>query len=158
MSVNRAAEMLDGDTRLQIERKFNAPLERVWRAWTAAPDMMAWLGPPGSEVYKVDADVRVGGAYTLQMRAANGDEHCLRGVYREVIERERLVFTWAWHTTPERESLVTIQFSTEGGQTRLRLMHERFADRKAAVAHGTGWTSSLDRLQECLAQEPSYPE
>ena len=36
------------------------------------------------------------------------------GVYREVCPNEKLVFTWAWRSTPERESLVTVHLKTDG--------------------------------------------
>ena len=48
-------------------------------------------------------DVRVGGRYAVSFSTENGEQHEVGGVYREVIPDEKLVFTWAWRTMPERE-------------------------------------------------------
>ena len=57
---------------------------------------------------RAEADARVGGRYRIVMRTSDGEEHDVSGVYREVVPNEKLVFTWAWRSTPERESLVTV--------------------------------------------------
>ena len=54
-------------------------------------------------------DARVGGRYAIIGYTAD-DTHHVSGVYREVAPNEKLVFTWAWRTMPERESLVPITF------------------------------------------------
>jgi len=51
--------------------------------------------------------------------------------YREIVPNARLVFSWAWHTTPERESQVTVSLLSEGGGTLLTLHHEQFFDEAA---------------------------
>ena len=77
----------------------------------------------------------------------NGEYHEVGGVYREVVPDEKLVFTWAWHTTPERESLVTITIKPDGDGTLLTLHHEQFFDRGRPRRPRTGWTGSLDKLE-----------
>ena len=62
----------------------------------------------GAKSLRAEADVRVGGRYRIVVRTPDGEEHDVSGVYREVVPNEKLVFTWAWRSTPERESLVTI--------------------------------------------------
>ena len=68
---------------------------------------------------------------------------------------ERLVFSWAWHSTPERESLVTISIKPDGGGTLLTFHHEQFADEAARDNHERGWTELLDKLESYLAPEAS---
>ena len=85
------------------------------------------------------------------MKSPDGEEHDVSGVYREVIPNERLVYTWAWKSTPERESLVTVELREKGDATELTLTHERFADSEARDRHQEGWTGCLDRLQRALA-------
>ena len=80
------------------------------------------------------------------MYAASGETHRVGGTYREVEPQRRLVYTWAWESTPERESLVTVEFVRSGDGTDLVLTHERFADRDARDRHGVGWSACLDRL------------
>ncbi|WP_368855368.1 SRPBCC domain-containing protein, partial [Enterobacter hormaechei] len=59
---------------------------------------------------------------------------------------ERLVFTWAWRSTPERESLVTVTLSPDGGGTLLTLTHAQFFDEEACDRHRRGWSEALDRM------------
>ena len=82
---------------------------------------------------------------------ADGEEHDVSGVYREVVPNQKLVFTWAWRTTPERESLVTVTFKPDGDGTLLTLLHEQFFDEAARDRHAYGWTGTLDKLEKFFA-------
>ena len=87
------------------------------------------------------------------MRSADGVDHWLRGVYREIVEPERLVFTFAWEDTsgkPGHETLVTVTFAEHDGKTKLTLHQADFASITARAEHQDGWTESLDRLEEYL--------
>jgi len=84
------------------------------------------------------------------MRAPGGEEHDVGGVFHEVVENRKLVFTWAWRTTPERQSLVTIEFAPDGAATALTLTHEQFADEEARDRHLGGWNGALDKLAAFL--------
>lgn len=131
---------------LTITRKLAASPERCFRAWTDPQALMRWFGPGAAEVVSAEADPRVGGRYRVVMRAPGGEEHDVSGEFREVVANRRLVFTWAWRSTPERQSLVTIEFVPEGGATALTLTHEQFADEAARDRHHHGWTGSLEKL------------
>jgi Uncharacterized conserved protein len=96
-------------------------------------------------------DLRAGGRYRIVMHAPSGEEHDVGGVYREVIPNEKLVFTWAWKSTPERESLVTITFKADGGGTVMTLMHEQFFDEAARDSHQGGWNGAFVKLEKYLA-------
>ena len=74
------------------------------------------------------------------------------GVYREVVPDSRLVFTWAWHSTPERQSLVTVTVAKDGEGTLLTLNHAEFFDEQARDGHQRGWTGTLQRFAEYLAE------
>jgi len=97
-----------------------------------------------------ETDVRVGGRFRVVMHTAD-DTHDVSGVYREVVPDQKLVFTWAWRTTPERESLVTILLRPDGDGTLLTLIHEQFFDELARDRHGQGWTGALDKLEAYVA-------
>jgi uncharacterized protein YndB with AHSA1/START domain len=68
------------------------------------------------------------------------------------VPNRKLVFTWAWRTTPERESLVTVTFKPDEGGTILTLLHEQFHDEVACANHNRGWTQSLDSLERYIEQ------
>jgi uncharacterized protein YndB with AHSA1/START domain len=112
-----------------------------------------WFGPAeasGSSVH-AEMDVRPGGHYRISFKTEDGEYHEVGGVYREVVPDSRLVFTWAWHSTPERQSLVTITVAKDGDGAILTLQHEQFFDDKARDGHKRGWTGTLDKLERYLA-------
>jgi uncharacterized protein YndB with AHSA1/START domain len=94
----------------------------------------------------VRLDPRVGGRFEIAFRTPDGERHDVGGTYREVVPGERLVFTWAWKSTPERQSLVTISLAEDGAGTMLTLRHEQFFDEAARDRHRTGWTELLEKL------------
>jgi uncharacterized protein YndB with AHSA1/START domain len=96
-------------------------------------------------------DVRVGGRFRISFKDQDGEYHEVGGTYREVVPNERLVFSWAWHSTPERESLVTITLKRDGEATMLTLHHERFFDEKARDGHERGWSGTLEKLARYLS-------
>jgi uncharacterized protein YndB with AHSA1/START domain len=138
---------------LTLKRRLNAPPAKVWAAWTDPQKIAHWFGPAQTEGGSVRAelDVRVGGRYRASFTTADGCYHEVGGVYREVVPNQRLVFSWAWHSTPERESLVTVSLKPDGAGTLLTLQHEQFFDQAAADGHRNGWTGSLDRLEKFVA-------
>jgi uncharacterized protein YndB with AHSA1/START domain len=81
------------------------------------------------------------------------EEHFVSGTYREIVPGEKLVFTWAWRSTPERESLVTVLVRPAEGGTELTLKHEQFFDDTARDMHRQGWEGALDKLVELFATE-----
>jgi len=101
-------------------------------------------------VVLAETDVRVGGRYHIAFVTDDGERHDVSGVYREVVEHRKLVFTWAWRTTPERESLVTVALEPADGGTRLRFRHEQFFDETARDNHRRGWTGTFRRLDRFL--------
>lgn len=139
------------DTRFVVERRFAAAPARVWEAWTQAAALGTWFGPDGIEIVEVEVDLRVGGHYRIVMQASDGERQEVGGTYQEIAPLEKLVFTWAWQSTPERESLVTVALSPEGSGTSLSITHERFNDRAAAERHLQGWTSSLRKMAALLS-------
>ena len=136
---------------LTIKRRFKASPAKVFAAWTNPEKMKTWMGPEGVQGIHCEIDPRTGGRYRLVMRAPNGEEHDVSGIYREVTPNEKLVFTWAWKSTPERESLVTVQFKADGDGTMLTLTHEQFFDEAARDHHQHGWAGSLDKLERFVA-------
>ncbi len=136
---------------LTLKRRLAAPAEKVYAAWTKPEQIVKWFGPDSGKVTKAETDVRVGGRYTLVFHSEDGEEHSVSGVYREVKPNEKLVFTWAWRSTPERESLVTILIKPDDEGAILTLTHEQFFDEAARDRHQYGWTGSLNKLEKLFA-------
>ena len=138
---------------LRIERHYAASPEQVWRAWTDPQALAAWFGPGEmNSVTLAQTDVRVGGRFRVAFRMPDGETHDVSGVYREVQAPRRLVFTWAWKSTPERESLVRVALEPQQGGTLMRFVHEQFFDVAARDSHEGGWRPTFDKLATYLLQ------
>ncbi len=136
---------------LTLKRHIKASPAKVFAAWTDGAQLARWMGPQGVTTLRADIDAQVGGRYAILMRSPDGEEHHVSGVYREVEPDRRLVFTWAWRSTPERESLVTVALKPDGDGTMLTLTHEKFFDEDARDHHQHGWSGALDKLEAIFA-------
>jgi uncharacterized protein YndB with AHSA1/START domain len=81
----------------------------------------------------------------------DGEDIEVFGIVREVVPNAKLVYTWAWRGTPDRESLVTVEFKPDGRGTLLTLTHEHFYDEPARDRHQAGWNGVLDKLELFVA-------
>ena len=137
---------------LTLTRHYPVGPEKVWRAWTDAQAVKQWWGPgPGEPVSAAELDVRVGGRFRIVFGGQDGKAHTCAGEYQEVVPNRKLVFTWCWpNSTPERVSLVTIEFKPAGGGTDLVFRHEQFFDQAARDGHMRGWTVTLGKLESYL--------
>jgi uncharacterized protein YndB with AHSA1/START domain len=135
---------------LSLTRIFAVAPEKVWRAWTEPQALIHWFGPDEGEVSFAETDVRVGGRFHVVFSTLDGEQHDVSGVYREVQPYSKLVFTWAWKSTPERESLVTLSFRSSGKGTEFNMLHEQFFDVAARDRHAFGWAGSLIKLERFL--------
>lgn len=76
---------------LVITRIFDAPREFVWKARTDPQRMKLWWGPKGFTTRECKIDFRMGGVYLYCMRSPEGKDDWNAGVYREIVEPERIV-------------------------------------------------------------------
>jgi uncharacterized protein YndB with AHSA1/START domain len=138
---------------LTLKRRLNAPPAKVYAAWTDPQKIARWFGPArvkaGTEQASIDA--RIGGRYRVSFTMESGEYSEVGGVYREMVPNQRLVFSWAWHSTPERESLVTVTLKPDGDGTLLTLRHEQLFDQAARDGHERGWIGALDKLEQYIA-------
>lgn len=137
-------------TSLQVRRLFAAPRERVFRAWIEPDAIEHWFRPGGSEVTVSHLDVRVGGSFRFDSRAANGTQAVTTGKYLEVRFPEKLAFTWITSINQNQEALVTVEFIQRGTSTEIILTHDRILRDTWFTILEQGWTSILDRLASII--------
>jgi uncharacterized protein YndB with AHSA1/START domain len=146
------AGLEQGAPRLAIVRRYPVAPEKVWRAWTDPQALVRWFGPgePDS-VTLAEIDLRVGGSYHVVFHTPDGEDHDVSGEYLEVDAPRRLVFSWAWKSTPERISRVALDLRAVAGGTELSFLHDRFFDLAARDNHERGWMPTSDKLEACFA-------
>jgi uncharacterized protein YndB with AHSA1/START domain len=152
MAQTAAVADVAGRPALTLTRRFRARPEKVWAAWTDPEKLIGWFcttkARPGS--MRADVDVRVGGRYRISFDMESGEYSEVGGTYREVVPNEKLVFSWAWHSTPERESLVTVSIRPDGGGSLMVFTHEQFFDEAARDNHERGWSELFAQLESVL--------
>jgi uncharacterized protein YndB with AHSA1/START domain len=147
-----AREQLSPETTLKLRRTFQAPRERVFRAWTDPLEFGRWFAP--SEEYSTIVPVlelHVGGKYTVEMHHQGGNIHRVSGTYREIKPPEKIAFTWLWEHDPGTdESLVTIEFRDLGPSTEILLTHEHLPSVEQRDKHEHGWEGCINQLANYL--------
>jgi uncharacterized glyoxalase superfamily protein PhnB/uncharacterized protein YndB with AHSA1/START domain len=151
--------------RIVIRRVFNAPRERVWKAWTDPEVVKQWWGPKGFTAPVSTIDLRVGGKYLSCMRSPEGKDYWSTGVYREIVPPERLVCTdnfadekgnlvpASYYGMPgdwPPELLITVTLEEVGAKARMTLRHDGIPAGKMREDCIAGWNQSFDKLAEVL--------
>jgi uncharacterized protein YndB with AHSA1/START domain len=147
------------DRELVLTRIIDAPREKVFRAWTEPELLKQWFAPLPWTTPVAETDVRPGGASFIVMRSPGGHEIPNRGVYLEVVENQRLVFTdaytTAWELSEKPFMTVILTFEDEGGKTKFtaRVRHWTVADREAHEKMGChqGWARCTDQLAQLVS-------
>jgi len=154
------AEDLDTRPTLQMQRIFDAPRALVWRAWSRPDILRLWMGPVEWPAFSVTNDFRVGGAWRIGLKSPEtGEELWQGGVYHEIVENERLVFSFKWDEGHEDgapvDTLVTVELTeTDDGRTVMDFTHAGLKSESSLTGHKYGWASTIDRLEAWLAANP----
>ena len=147
---------------LTLTRTFNAPPEKVYRAWTDPALYKQWNVPRPWVITEAELDPRPGGTNFINMRSPEGVDFPDAGIYLEVIPGKRLVFTDAYTSPwlPSEKPFMTVSVDFEplegGAKTRqsIRVLHWSVADREEHERMGfhKGWGQCADQLAELLAR------
>ena len=111
-----------------LERSYDAPVARVWKALTDEAAKQKWFGgTPGSwELLERHMDVRVGGRERLKGRWEGGMVSTFEAIYHDVIPNERLVYSYEMHLDDKKisVSLATLQLKAAGRKTTLMVTEQ----------------------------------
>lgn len=135
---------------LSVKQVFNAPISTLFKYFTR-PDLLSqWHAPGEMTVPVAEVDLRVGGAFRISMKNADDEIFTAVGVYKEIQEPGKLVYTWAWEHVGGPDTLVTVLFTDLGDKTEVELVHEGFPDSSVSEHHSKGWTGIFTRLGQHL--------
>ncbi len=153
--MNKPAQF--GERTVTLTRLFDAPRDLVWRAWTDPKHLAQWFGPRGFTSSVPELDVRVGGALRIVMHGPDGNDYPMKGIFREVVPPERLVFSNIAIDKDDNHLLegeTTIILEKQDGKTRLTLVAHAvgLVPYAPAMLAGmeVGWSQSLDKLDELV--------
>lgn len=159
----------------EISRVFDAPRDKVWKAWTEAERMKQWWGPKGFVVKQLKLDLRPGGTLHYCLQAPDGSEMWGKMAYQEIVKEKKLVFInsfsdakggttrhpWSKDWPLEMDS--TISFEDAGpGKTKVSINWmpapgsteaemKTFDEGRASMKQG--WGGTMDQLADNLKKE-----
>jgi len=154
--MNKPAQY--GEGTVALTRVFDAPRVLVWQAWTDPVMLAQWFGPRGFTASVPELNVRVGGALRIVMHGPDGNDYPMKGVFREVVAPERLVFSNIAIDKDGNHLLegeTTVTLTESGGKTTLTL--QTYAVGLVPYAPSmlagmeAGWTQSIDKLEALVA-------
>lgn len=141
---------------LAITRVFDAPRELVWKAWTEPERLARWWGKRGwtAQPSTITMDVRPGGVFRLiAVNDEDGTEMPSEGIYREVVEPERLVFVEPPGAgCPDNEGAVGVVVLTDlgDGRTEMAFRTTVYTTSENLDRAAAGMASAFERLAEEL--------
>ncbi|AYY11434.1 ATPase [Actinobacteria bacterium YIM 96077] len=145
-----------GEREIVLTRSFDAPRHLVFRALTTPELLKRWLGARGWNLVGCEIDLRVGGRWRFVHRGPDGSEMAHGGVYQEVIEPSRLIYTEMFdNQSYEGESLITQLLVEERGMTTLTssvlYASQEARDTVLQYPMARGVSQSYERLDTVLA-------
>lgn len=162
-SLRRLARHVDAEREVAVTRVLNAPRVLVFQAWTDPERLAHWWRPKGFAAPIVERlDATPGGGFRVVMTHSDGAEYTARGVYREVVEPQRLVYDDFCDEGGKlfHQALLTVTFDEHDGGTRvtIRARFEWLADRDPRWTPDVmkdgwreGWEDNLDLLEQHVA-------
>ena len=156
-------------------RIFDAPRERVWRAWTDAEALAQWWGPKGVTIRVLKLDLRPGGMFHYTMAFQPGHEMYGRFIYREIVAPGRIAFVNSFSDAdggitrapfPQLKNLWPLEvlnvvtFTEQGGKTTIALRggpinatdEERAMYAASTASMQQGFSGGFDKLDDFLAK------
>jgi uncharacterized protein YndB with AHSA1/START domain len=143
---------------ITIIREFDAPRERVFRAWTDPELYAQWVGPRSVTTDITRWSARTGGEWAMSNSRDGEEIASFYGSFHQVRAPERLVWTFTWEGAPDGVSLESMTFEElPGGRTRLTGVSvvESFEIRDQILASGmeVGVIEGYEKLDELLASQ-----
>lgn len=142
---------------VRIVRDFDAPPDRVYRAWIDPELVVRWLGPKDITMQIDTWDARTGGSYRYSARRNGAQIASFYGSFHELRPVERLVQTFTYEGVPDGVSLETVTFEDLGdGRTRASSLSvvDTMESRDGMIASGMeqGVVEGYEKLDALLAE------
>ncbi len=166
-TLKKGGIMSNAIKELTITKEIDAPIEKVWKAWTDPKIIQQWWGPDGVTNPICEFDATPGGKLHIEMLAGEelgelkGSRWPMKGVVTEIEKPTKLIFTSTAFEDEDGktnlENLVTVTFSQNGDKTKMIIHIEvtKATEKTKMALKGMdmGWNQQINKLEKMLAQK-----
>lgn len=140
---------LPTDRTIVVERVFDAPIEKVWRAHTDKNLLAQWWGR-GNTLDVETYELTPGGKWRF-VEHEGGKTHGFSGEFREITPMTRLSMTFGWDGMDGRSILNVLDLHDLGdGRTRLVATSTFSAQEERDTMIGYGMEAGMNQSYEAL--------
>lgn len=94
--------------------------------------------------------MQINGSFLVTFVNSDGAEFTAQGIYKEIDEPKRLVFTWGWANQPEAAELVSLQFTPNENGTLMIFEQSNIDPETTLHNYEEGWRSTFQKLEKAL--------
>ncbi len=149
---------------IRVERTFNAPVDKVWQAWTDTESIKKWWSPKDYTAPIVQNDFQLNGRFLFSMRSPSGSMSWNTGTYTEIIPNAKIVSTMSFADETGKaipasqagipgkwpdEITVTAEFKNVDGKTQVNVTEVGIPMIMYVFAE-MGWHQQFDKLETLL--------
>ena len=154
-----AARVQTPEWELKLERVIDAPLSRVFEAWSQPEQVAKWFAPQPLTLEVKKMDFRSGGTFDMAMVWPDGKQrHDFGGTYVEVVALKKIVWTGEFPGDPKDNIRTEVAFADLGGKTKINVHQVFFVltdiNRGPTSGANKGWNMTLDQLTAFVAEKP----
>ena len=141
------------NSKVIIERVFDAQVELLWKTWTQPAYIEQWFGSdPFGTVQKVDIDLTIGGKFRIQFSDSDKSVHTARGEYLNIDKYKNLRMSWEWENEPNQISELNVDFISIDDKTKIILTHSNLIF-ETIHNYEFGWNGAFNKIENKIIKK-----
>lgn len=149
---------------VQCKHHYKHAIETVFAAWSNPEMLGQWFGPHSHKCKVEQYEFKEGGQYRIRMIPLEADNACSEeaggepggdsicvGQFIKIDAPHSIVMSFTWTEGDMGDTLLTIEFNDNNGETDIVLTHEKIPTEDLRTAHTGGWIGTLECLEEYLS-------
>ena len=148
-----------GSSPVIVKGLFAVSKAAVFEAWTDENEIIQWFGASPNSMQRAEIDLKVGGLWRFIFEETDEKTVSLEGEYLEIVDNEKLVFSWKHvvrnqkgELTQTESSRVTVSFDEGVGGTKVTLIHENINAETGRLGVGKGWENTFKSFQNIIVK------
>lgn len=129
-----------------LKGHLNSDIKTVYQAFCDPDILCKWFAPGNLKVAQIMLNFAKGGQYRAVLQGPDGFQQTIVGTYHEIIQNQRICFTWRWDDTND-VTKVDLEFSALPNiTTTFKLTQSGFSQEQDMLNQQYGWLACLEKL------------